>query len=401
MSDLGLWLAAQSKSEREYLLKHQPRDFIEIGRDFNRYYRWVTDFGFIEAKLKLLGVQPLIEDYDLGRNADVLLSEGQTETLKLIQRAIRKSAHVLEKDKTQLAGHLWSRLVDFETPEIQGVVKQAKQSRNSSCLWPLKPNLERANEGALRTLVGHSDWVNAVALAPDGKTAISASSDYTLKIWDTETGRELKTLTGHSHSVKAVAIAPDGKTAISASSDYTLKIWDTETARELKTLTGHSKWVNSVAIAPDGKTAISASGDSTLKIWNTETGSELKTLTGHSESVQAVDLAPDGKTAISASDDKTLKIWDTETGSELKTLTGHSDRVSAVAIAPDGKTAISASDDKTLKIWDLLTGKEVASFSGEGAFDCCAFAPDGVTVVAGDASGRVHFLRLEGVSGRR
>jgi len=27
--------------------------------------------------------------------------------------------------------------------------------------------------------------------------------------------------------------------------------------------------------------------------------------------------------------------------------------------------------------------------------------PDGVTVVAGDSSGRVHFLRLEGVSGGR
>jgi WD40 repeat protein len=79
-----------------------------------------------------------------------------------------------------------------------------------------------------------------VAIAPDGKTAISASWDYTLKIWDTETGRELKTLTGHSWGVTAVAIAPEGKTAISASSDKTLKIWDTETGRELKTLTGHS-----------------------------------------------------------------------------------------------------------------------------------------------------------------
>jgi WD40 repeat protein len=68
-----------------------------------------------------------------------------------------------------------------------------------------------------------------------------------------------------------------------------------------------------------------------------------------------------------------------------------------VAIAPDGKTAISASDDKTLKIWDLLTGKEIASFSGDGAFNCCAISPDGVTVVAGDAWGRVHFLRLEGM----
>jgi WD40 repeat protein len=215
-----MWLAEQSKSEREYLLKHQPMEFIEIGRNFNRYYRWVTYFGF-EAKLKLLGVQPLIEDYDLGRNADVLLSEGQTQTLKLIQGGIRKSAHILEKNKTQLAGHLWGRLLDFEITkivekskyfweylplisrfaprkpvkkvtekisspdDIQAILEQAKQSKDCPWLRPLKANLERANEGALRTLVGHTREVLAVAIAPDGKTAISASSDNTLKICGT------------------------------------------------------------------------------------------------------------------------------------------------------------------------------------------------------------------------
>ena len=68
-----------------------------------------------------------------------------------------------------------------------------------------------------------------------------------------------------------------------------------------------------------------------------------------------------------------------------------------VAIARDGKTAISASLDNTLKIWDLFTGEEIASFSGDSGFNCCAILADGVTVVAGDRSGRVHFLRLEGV----
>jgi len=154
--------------------------------------------------------------------------------------------------------------------------------------------------------------------------------------------------------------------------------------------------VNAVAITPDGKTAVLAL-NKTLKVLDIESDRVLKTLDGHSSVVLAVAIAPDGKTAISASYDKTLKIWDTETGSELKTLTGHSNSVYAVAIAPDGKTAISASWDKTLKIWDLLTGKEVASFSGEHEFNCCAIAPDGVTVVAGDNSGRVHFLRLEGM----
>ena len=274
MGKLKDGLARMSAEKQIYTLETLPRTLAERSKG-QRLYQLLTDFDLIEAKLELLGVQALIDDYDLARNYDVLLSQEQSQTLRLIQGAIRKSAHVLEKDKTQLAGHLWSRLVDFETPEIQGVVKQAKQSRNIPCLWPLKPNLERANEGALRTLAGHSDSVTAVALAPDGKTAISASED------------------------------------------------------------------------------------------------------------------------------KTLKIWDTETGSELKTLTGHSSGVNAVDLAPDVKRAISASLDNTLKIWDLLSGKEIASFSGDSSFNCCAILPDGVTVVAGDRSGRVHFLRLEGVSGGR
>ncbi len=123
----------------------------------------------------------------------------------------------------------------------------------------------------------------------------------------------------------------------------------------------------------------------------------MATLTGHSDSVNAVAITPDGKQAVSASRDKTLKLWDLATGHEVPTLTGHSSWVYAVAITPDGKQAVSASWDKTLKLWDLATGEVVASFSGDSAFLCCAIAPDGVTVVAGEESGRVHFLRLEGL----
>ena len=140
MSDLSVWLAQQSKSEREYLLKHQPRDFVEELREFGRYYRWVTDFGVIEAKLELLGVQPLIEDFDLARNSDVLLAQDQRQTLKLIQGAIRKSAHVLDKDKTQLAGQLLGRLLDFEMPQIQAMLEQGRQSKDSVWLRPVKAN---------------------------------------------------------------------------------------------------------------------------------------------------------------------------------------------------------------------------------------------------------------------
>ena len=64
---------------------------------------------------------------------------------------------------------------------------------------------------------------------PDGKRAVSASDDHTLKVWDLDTGRALRTLEGHCPDVSGVTVTPDGKRAVSASGDHTLKVWDLET----------------------------------------------------------------------------------------------------------------------------------------------------------------------------
>ncbi|MEB3831674.1 WD40 repeat domain-containing protein, partial [Phormidium sp. CCY1219] len=69
--------------------------------------------------------------------------------------------------------------------------------------------------------------------------------------------------------------------------------------------------------------------------------------------------------------------------------------VTAVALSPDGQYALSGSRDNTVKVWDLLTGEPVVTFSGDSLFMGCAVAPDGVTMVAGDGLGVVHFLRWE------
>lgn len=47
----------------------------------------------------------------------------------------------------------------------------------------------------IRTLEGHTNWVSAVALTPDGRRAVSASHDGTLRVWDLEDGRYLVTFT--------------------------------------------------------------------------------------------------------------------------------------------------------------------------------------------------------------
>ena len=124
----------------------------------------------------------------------------------------------------------------------------------------------------------------------------------------------------------SVAVLPDGRRALSASSYETLRLWDIETSAELwhKGYTQHG--VNSIAVLPDGRRALSASLDKTLRLWDIETGAELRRFEGHTGSVASVAVLPDGRRALSASHDQTLRLWDIETGD---TLQGHFSRGAA------------------------------------------------------------------------
>jgi WD40 repeat protein len=284
------------------------------------------------------------------------------DALALIHSALRNSAHVVANYPEEFASQMIGRLLPYK--DVSSINVFAGQLTGSSGRWlrPLWPSLHPPGTALVRTLAGHSGFVKRLALTADGKYAVSASADHTLKLWDVESGRELRTLVGH-YSVSGVALTADGRLVVSASADKTLKVWDAKSGRELHTLAGHSSGVNAVAITADGKRAVSASADKTLKVWDAESGRELHTLAGHSSGVNAVAITANGKRAVSASEDQTLKIWDVESGHELLTLYGHSGSVYRVAITADGTRALSASIDETLKLWDVESGRELRTLA--------------------------------------
>jgi WD40 repeat protein/energy-coupling factor transporter ATP-binding protein EcfA2 len=247
------------------------------------------------------------------------------------------------------------------------------------------------NVAAPNTLGGHANSVNGVSFSPDGKMLASASDDYTVKLWDTSTKKEIRTLTEHTNSVNGVSFSPNGKMLASASSDNTVKLWDTSTGQEIKTLTGgHKDAVNGVSFSPNGKMLASASSDNTVKLWDTSTRKEIKTLTGHREAVYRLSFSPDGRMLASASADKTVKLWDTSTRKEIKTLTGHTNSVWGVSFSPDGKILASASADNTVKLWDTSTKKEIKTLTGHtNSVAWVSFSSDGKMLASASLDNKV------------
>jgi WD40 repeat protein len=201
-----------------------------------------------------------------------------------------------------------------------------------------------------QTLEGHSDWVTAVAFSPDSKMLVSASSDKTVRLWDSVTGATRRILEGHLNYVSAVAFSPDGKILASVSGDKTVRLWNSATGAARYTLKGHSGYVNVVAFSPDGKILASAGGDKSIRLWDSATGAARRTLKGHSGSVNAVAFSSDGKILASAGD-RTVRLWDSVTGAARRILEGHSGPVNAVAFSPDNKMLASVSGDKTVRLW--------------------------------------------------
>lgn len=243
-------------------------------------------------------------------------------------------------------------------------------------------------ERVLHSFPGQPDWIEDVAISPDGSRLIYAGASKTALLWEVEGGELIRSITGHQHEVGCAAFSPLGERIVTGSADTTIRTWEASSGRLLRTFRGHASPLRSVAFSPDGTRILSGSLDGTARIWGASSGKLLLVLEGHALGVLQAVFSPDGGRVATAGADGTARIWNASSGEELLVLRDQELGFTAVAFSPQGDRILTGSAGGAIRLWDVETGDLLRTYQGhQGFIRGLVFSPDGTRILSGSGDG--------------
>jgi WD40 repeat protein len=194
----------------------------------------------------------------------------------------------------------------------------------------------------------HDHLANQVCFAPDGAILASASSDYSVRLWDVPTMRLRAVLAGHEDDVEMVAFAPDGRRLATCSRDRLVRVFDLE-GSPLATMRGHTNDVVSVAWSADGRHVLSSSDDGSVRRWDAQSGAQLEVLEFDGVQTDALVVTSQGR-IVAGDDNGRLMVID---GDDRRVIAAHAAGVKRIILSEQFGRLASLSYDRSLVIWNL------------------------------------------------
>lgn len=294
---------------------------------------------------------------------------------------------------------------------------------------------DTASGRLVSVLTGHAGAVNAVALSSRWDRAATGSADFTARIWQASTGKELFLLR-HQDQVINMDLSRDGNRLVTTSRDKTARVWDVATGKLLAGFKGHAAPLRHAAFSPDGERVVTASADGTARVWSVRTSQPLEVLPMSLNSATLAVLAPSGEIAavvsglpasensvnlhkcglevrpaialphegrvssiafslddrfvVTTTSETIARLWSANSGELLCALKGHSSPVLGARFSADGNKVVTCSKNGGARVWAVSTGAELFRVNAPMTVTITAsFSPDGQRILCGTNHGRV------------
>ena len=224
--------------------------------------------------------------------------------------------------------------------------------------------------------------IKALALSKQGDYLLLALHDRTAVYFDVIENRVLQILEHDGKNVNspinqlinAVAISPSGKYALTGADDRTARLWRLESGEQLRSWK-HKNAVNIVAFYPKGGYVLTGAANGQTHFWNMKTGKEKYTLRlstlwpedwpmpdfpTSNTTTSAIDFSSDGKYLVTGHSSRLLCLWQVATGKQVdcwqvarKNALRPGVVLQAVAFSPNNNAIYSESGNGIGQKWKL------------------------------------------------
>jgi WD40 repeat protein/serine/threonine protein kinase/tetratricopeptide (TPR) repeat protein len=362
----------------------------------------------------------------LAGDLQVQLNKTQEESARLeLNQALDSCRQGNVRHGLLLLAHALDLATKAEAADLQRAI------RANLAVW-------RSRLPGLKAVLPHQGEVLSVAFSSDGTRLVTGSSDRTVQVWETATGKPIgKPIVPQDDSsrpgpemgqVVTVAFSHDGRAiltgtgsgkslmliskiakktirdrgwqprlpgsgasaALSGDQNMPVRLWDATTGELL-----HPSLVNSsheqepiwvVAVSPDGHTILTGGGNLQQndprrdRVGGMFPGMLPRQPPGRVPGLPGSFRNPFNPAGPGAGGG--LQFWDAATGRPLHPAILHDDVIVAAAFSPTGKWAVTGGLDGTARIWEVSTGKLVGKpLEHDGVVVAVAFSPDGRTVL--------------------